>query len=170
MDLGDTLWDAAKGIVGTVAPTVATALLGPLGGMAVKEIGKALGLPDTASSEDVATAITNATPEQLVQLKSLENDFKIKMKELDVDLVRISAADRDSARNREIQTKDWTPKVLAFAITILYICIQIFMISGTIIPAEMREMVMRALGTLDAILSLVFSYYFGSSSEMTTKK
>lgn len=169
MDLGDTLWNAAKGIVGTVAPTVATALLGPLGGMAVKEIGKALGLPEDASSEDVATAITNATPEQLLQLKALENDFKVKMKELDVDLVRISAADRDSARNREIQTKDWTPKILAFSITILYIAIQIFMISGTIIPQEMREMVMRALGTLDAILSLVFSYYFGSSSE-TIKK
>ena len=65
-------------------------------------------------------------------------------------------------RKREIETKDVTTKVLAYLICILYVGVQLFLLTH-VIDDSMREMVMRALGTLDAILGLVFSYYFGSS-------
>ena len=52
-----------KSIVGTVAPAIATALGGPLAGLGVSAIGKALGLGDGASKEDVAQAVLKATPE-----------------------------------------------------------------------------------------------------------
>ena len=49
---------------------------------------------------------------------------------------------------------------------------QAWLASGYILPQEMREIVMRALGTLDAIMGMIFSYYFGSSlgsKEKTTQ-
>jgi hypothetical protein len=38
------------------------------------------------------------------------------------------------------------------------------MLNNTI-PTEMRELVIRVLGTMDGALMLVLSYYFGSSNE-----
>lgn len=157
------VWDKAKQIIGTVAPTVAHALGGPLAGMAVQLIGEALGLDKGATEEEVLTAVTKADPEALFKLKQLENDFKIKMRELDISIMKLEVDDKSSARNREIQTNDKTPRILAYLIVALYITVQIFLITGNVIPPEMREMVMRALGTLDAVLGMIFAYYFGSS-------
>jgi hypothetical protein len=51
-------------ILGAVAPTLATAMGGPLGGMALKMVADKLGLPE-ATMEAVEAAVTNATPDQL---------------------------------------------------------------------------------------------------------
>ena len=103
------LLNAAKGILGAVAPTIATALGGPLAGVAVRQIGSALGLDDTATQDDVMQAVAKADPETLTKIKQVEADFKVKMKELDVSLAKLEVEDRSSARNRELQTKDKTP-------------------------------------------------------------
>src|SRR4051812_20689269 len=101
-----------KDVIGTVAPGIATALSGPLAGLAIATVGKVFGL-DSATTEQVAQAVSGATSADLLKLKGAELDFQRQMKELDVDLVRISAADRDSARQREIQVRDKLPAVLA---------------------------------------------------------
>ena len=67
-----------KGVLGAVAPTIGTALGGPMGGMAMNMVSQALGCKNTP--KDVEKAVQNATPEQLVELKKLDNDFDIKMK------------------------------------------------------------------------------------------
>jgi hypothetical protein len=51
-------------ILGAVAPTLATAMGGPLGGMAIKLVADKLGLPES-TMEAVEAAVSNATPEQL---------------------------------------------------------------------------------------------------------
>jgi hypothetical protein len=101
-----------KSILGALAPTVATALGGPLGGMAVKMVADKLGISD-ATQEAVEMALTKATPEDLAKLKECEAQFKIEMKKLDIDLVRIAAEDRSSARARQAALKDSTPTILA---------------------------------------------------------
>jgi hypothetical protein len=65
--------------LGAVAPTLATALGGPLGGMAMKMVADKLGLPD-ASPEALDAAVASATPEQLAEIKKVEADFKVQMK------------------------------------------------------------------------------------------
>lgn len=155
-----------KAVVRTVAPGIATALGGPLAGMAVKALGDAIGL-DSATEETVAAAIKGATPEDLLKIKQAEQDFQLKMKSLDVDLVKISAADRDSARQREVQTKDEMPKILASIIVVAWCIVQWHLINNSI-PDDMRELVMRVLGTLDAALLTVLYYYFGSSAQPAT--
>lgn len=158
-----------KSIVGTVAPALATALGGPLAGMATAAIAKACGLGDGASQEDVMAAVQNMTPEQLAALKQAEFEFKARMKELDVDLVRIAAADRDSARQREVYAKDsWTPRILAA----LFIGSTIFLEGWVLLqgyPGTIPgEIVGRILGTMDTASTLILSYYFGSSAGRDT--
>lgn len=155
-----------KAIVKTVAPVLGTALGGPLGGMAVKAIGDALGLSD-ATEEAISSAITGAKPEDLLKLKQADQQFAKDMKALDVDLVRIAAGDRDSARKREVDTKDWTPKILAFVIVVTWGGVQWYLLRH-VIHEDMRELVMRVLGTLDASLMLVLAYYFGASAQPGT--
>ena len=76
-------------IVGAVAPSIATAIGGPLGGMAMKVVAEVLGLPGDSSEKDVAKAMASATPDQLLALKQADQDFAVRMRELDIDLEKL---------------------------------------------------------------------------------
>lgn len=158
-----------KSIVGTVAPTIAAALGGPLAGAGVRALSEAvLGKPD-GTEKELAAAIATASPEILAKMREADAAFAVRMKELDIDLERIGAADRDSARQREIKTGDvWTPRLLAGLIIVGWFVMQWYLVTH-VIPAEMREIVLRGLGTLDLAVGLVLGYYFGSSSGSTEK-
>lgn len=149
-------------LIGSVAPTIATALGGPVAGMAVKALSGALFGHEDGTQDDIMTALANPTGDQLASLKKIDADFKTQMKSLDIDLERIAADDRNSARQMAIQTHDWTPRILAVVVICAWVFIQWHLLNSTI-PPEMRELVARVLGTLDAALTLVLSYYFGAS-------
>lgn len=149
-------------LIGSVAPTIATALGGPVAGLAVKAISGALFGHENGTQDDIMTALANPTSDQLAALKKIDADFKIQMKSLDIDLERIAASDRDSARNYAIMTHDLTPRVLAVIVVVAWGIVQWFLLHNTIAP-EMRELIARVLGTLDGALMLVLSYYFGSA-------
>jgi len=151
-------------LVRTVAPSIASAVGGPLAGMATKAISEALlGKPD-GSEEELLQAAAKATPEQLLALKKAENDFAIQMRELDIDLERIASEDRDSARNREIKTKDWTPKILAGGITVGYFGVLFYMLTHGLPTTGGSEAMLVMLGTLGTAFGGVMAYYFGSSA------
>ena len=156
-------------LIGSVAPTLATAMGGPVAGMAVKAISNALFGHENGTDEDIAAALANPTSDQLAALKKIDADFKVQMKSLDIDLEKIAASDRDSARNMAIATHDWTPRVLAVAIVLSWGVVQWFLLHN-VIDASMRELVARVLGTLDGALMLVLSYYFGSAHKHTDPK
>ena len=149
-------------LIGSVAPTIATALGGPVAGMAVKALSGALFGHEDGTQDDIMTALANPTGDQLAALKKIDADFKVQMKSLDIDLERIAAGDRNSARQMAIQTHDWTPRILAVVVICAWVFIQWHLLNSTI-PDVMRELVARVLGTLDAALTLVLSYYFGAS-------
>jgi len=156
-------------LIGSVAPTLATAMGGPVAGMAVKAISNALFGHENGTDEDIAAALANPTSDQLAALKKIDADFKVQMKSLDIDLEKIAASDRDSARQMAIATHDWTPRVLAVAIVLSWGVVQWFLLHN-VIDASMRELVARVLGTLDGALMLVLSYYFGSAHKHTDPK
>jgi hypothetical protein len=149
-------------LIGSVAPTIATALGGPVAGMAVKALSGALFGHENGNEDDIQAALANPTADQLSALKKIDADFKTQMKSLDIDLERIAADDRNSARQMAIATHDWTPRVLAVVVICAWVFIQWHLLNSTI-PSEMRELVARVLGTLDAALTLVLSYYFGAA-------
>jgi hypothetical protein len=149
-------------LIGSVAPTIATALGGPVAGMAVKALSGALFGRDDASQDEIQAALANPTADQLAALKKIDADFKVQMKSLDIDLERIAASDRDSARNYAILTHDLTPRIIAILVIVAWVVVQWFLLHN-IIPDAMRELIARVLGTLDGALMLVLSYYFGSA-------
>lgn len=152
----------AKDILGAVAPTIGTALGGPMGGLAGKMLAEALGVE--YDEKAIGEAITNATPEQLAQIKKIESDFKVQMKQLDVDIDRIHANDRDSARKREIATGDMVPAVLAIMTLVSFFA---YIAAVTFVPAARGAdigFINIAVGWLGGTASTVVAYYFGSSS------
>jgi len=150
-------------LVRTVAPTIASAVGGPLAGMATRAISEALlGEPD-GTEEELQRAAASATPEQLLALKQAEQSFAVKMRELDIDLERIASADRASARVRETKTGDVTPRILAGAVTLGFFGVLGYMIANGL-PAHGGEAMLVMLGTLGTAWGAIISYYFGSSA------
>lgn len=164
MDLGKV-----GGLLAQVAPTIASALGGPLAGLAVKTLSSALLGTEQGSEQEVAAALGSATPDQLARLKEIDANFAITMKKLDIDLAKIDADDRTSARKREVETRDRTPMILAGVV-----CIGFFgtlcglMIYG--LPQKGQDALLILLGALSSAFTAIIGYYYGSSSGSRAKE
>jgi hypothetical protein len=157
-----------KDVIGAVAPTIATALGGPLAGAAVKTLSNVLLGHENGSEGDLAAAIGTASPDTLAQIKKAEADFQIRMRELEIDVDRIAAADRDSARKRESSTGDfWTPRVIG-GLTLLAFIWSVWAVLSGYVQGLTDPAIVGIIGTLIGYVSAkadqVVSYYFGSSS------
>lgn len=155
-------------LLSSVAPSLATALGGPLAGMATKALSLALLGNEDGSEDDLQTALRTASPEQLATVKKIDADFKIQMKSLDIDLAALAVDDRKSAREMQRETRDWLPRLLALFITGGY-----FGIIGWVLysglPMNGSEILLMLLGTLTAGWSGVMAFYFGASASDMTK-
>jgi hypothetical protein len=153
-----------KSLVASVAPSIATALGGPLAGMAIKAVGDAIGL--SAPTEDtVSAALANATPDQLAAIKKADQDFAVKMESLGIDLERIQAADRDSARKMQINMRSSIVPMLSCLIVFMTIGCEAWLLFSGQKPVIDDIVLGRIMGTLDAALLIVLNFYFGSSSQ-----
>jgi len=149
--------DTLVGLLKSSAPMLATAVAGPLGGAAVSAIAKKLGVEDTVAA---VTGALQANP------ASIE-----KLKELDLEFAKVDAADRDSARNREIEMAKSDTHFITKNITSL---LAIGTLSGAMamtalvffvdFPDSQENVIIFALGFLTSAATQVLSYYFGSSS------
>lgn len=155
-----------------ILPTVATALGGPLAGVAVNFIADKLGLEEK-TVEAVQAAISGATPEQLVQLKQIDADLQKYFAGLGIKLEEVAAADRASARDREVKSGDrLTPRILATVIVSGFLCTVWYVLSGQV-QALKDPVAAGLIGTLIGYVSAkadqVVSYYFGSSAGSAEK-
>jgi hypothetical protein len=151
-------FDAIKNLVGAVAPTLGTALGGPLGGAAASAIASVLGCDTDARS--LEKALSQATPEQLVQIKKAELEFEARMKELDVDLYALQTADTADARKHF--AKDWTARFLAITLCLLFAG---YIVLVTVLPPDQNSdaIINLILGSITGSFSTVIAFYFGSS-------
>jgi hypothetical protein len=150
-------------LLGSVAPSIATALGGPLAGMATKALSQALLGNEDGSEDDLQTALRAASPEQLATVKKIDADFKVQMKSLDIDLEALAVDDRKSARDMQKEVKDWIPRALAISVTLGYFGILAYvLVIG--LPMNGSEVLLMLLGTLSAGWTGIMAFYFGSSS------
>jgi len=157
-----------KKIVGAVAPSLATALGGPLAGMAVKALSDGLLGKKDGTEEEIAVALAEGNSETLIKLRQIDNDFKKSMTEAGVKLEELAQADRASARERETKLGgDMTVKILAYTI-IGSFCTMCFALLWGEVTAE-STIVGAVIGYLSAKAEQVIAYYFGSSSGSTRK-
>jgi hypothetical protein len=151
-----------KSTLATVAPGLATAMGGPLAGMAVKMATDALGIePNEAALEAV---LSSGDPEVLAKLKKVESDFKVRMRELDIEEDRIAGADRANAR--ELFKVDKVPQiVLSFVFISGYFATLGMMMAGVwVITGEMRDVIILLLGLMTREIPTIMQFWFGSSS------
>jgi len=153
-------FDAIKNIVGAVAPTLGTALGGPLGGAAASAIAGVLGCDNDPQS--LQKALAKATPEQLSEIKKAELDFEARMKELDVDLYALQTADTADARKHF--AKDWTARFLAITLCLLFAG---YIVLVTVLPPDQNSdaIINLILGSITGSFSTVIAFYFGSSQK-----
>ena len=155
-------------LLGQVAPTIATALGGPLAGVAVKTLSSALFGHEDGTEEQISEAMSSASPDQLAAIKKIDADFKVQMKSLDIDLERIAAGDRDSARQMQIANKDWLPKALAVFITFGFFGILIWMMAFGL-PKTGVEALLMMIGSLTSAFGGIVQFYYGSSAGSKAK-
>ncbi|MEM0953317.1 MAG: hypothetical protein AAGI24_04175 [Pseudomonadota bacterium] len=155
-----------KSTLAAVAPTIATALGGPFAGVAVKTAARALGIDDKDCSEAmIQTAVMTGDSTVLLQLKQAEQEFDAEMKRLEVDLARIHATDRSSARQLGI-ARGLVPQTVLSAIFVcgfVYVLGLLFAGKGAI-DTEMMQPAMYVLGILSAGIIQIMNFWFGSSS------
>lgn len=159
MKLGGLL----KNVVGAVAPTLGTALGGPMGGMAASMIADVLGVPNTPKA--IEKAVAAATPEQMLELKKAEQAFELQMKELDVDVFKLETADIQDARGKF--GKDWTARIMGILVVGGFMG-YIFLV--TLQPPEQNSeaLINLVLGYLGGLASAIISFYFGASHKQDT--
>ncbi len=164
-----------KTTIGKVAPWLATALGGPAAGLAIGALCKVAGLEpslENAQKAALQAAEGSLTGEQFLALRQSEAAFKLHMAELGykqiADLEEISFKDRDSARNREIQTKDMTPRILAYGVTVGFFGLLGYMLKFDIPPTN-KDMLNIMLGALGGAWVSIIAYYFGSSAGSAKK-
>lgn len=166
MNIKDVDWKKA---VETVASAIATAFGGPLSAVSQAVLGKPNG-----TDAEITQAVASASPEVLAALKEAGMTFAARMKELDIDLERIGAGDRDSARLRDVELaktgrRNIRHDVLAYAaVGGFFICLYV-LLTRALPDGAARDTVLILIGLLVKVVSDVYGYDFGSSSGSAQK-
>lgn len=149
-----------------VIPTIATAFGGPLAGVAAGFVAEKLNLSDK-TIDNVTNLIAGAPPEQLIELKKIDAELKKFFAELGIRELQLENADRDSARNREIQVKDGVNTVLAYTVVGGFMAV----VGATLLGYAKIESVLAGtlIGYLSAKAEQVLAYYFGSTKGSADK-
>ena len=157
-----------KDTLGAIAPTLATALGGPLAGAATKFIASKLLGDEDASIESIESVVLGASPEQLTQLKKIDVDFKLEMKKLDVDVFALEVESSNSAR--ENHKDSYTPAVLVYMLTAL-IAVVVYFLFNDVVPEPNENTLYMLLGSLTTAWLQSVSYWTGTtrSSQQKTK-
>ena len=160
-----------KNVISTVAPWIGTALGGPLGGMAVSAIADALNLDDKTESA-IKTALSGASPEQLLALKNADQEFALRMQEIgfknEQALAALAVDNTKDARDLQKVTRSWVPSALSIIITLGFLGILVGMMSGDLTSSDNQALLIM-LGALGAAFGAVINYWLGSTMGSSRK-
>ena len=150
------------GLLKSLAPTIASAAGGPMAGMAVKMAAKKLGLPDTATANEIEDLIERE-PDKAVMVREADKDFKNRIREMEIDLESFKTEVEDRKDARENFATDWTPKVFSVLTLLLY---GAFVMIVTLMPHDQNDetIISLVLGQLSGILGTAAAFFYGSSS------
>jgi len=148
----------------TIAPTIATALGGPLAGLAIEAVSKAIGI----DPKDVQSTISEGklSADQIMLLKQAEVQMAARAQEMGLDFAKLSNEDRKSARDMQVATKSYLPPALAIGVTIGFFGILGGLMYGQIQHAPQIDIMLGSLGTA---WTGIIAFYFGSSAGSQAK-
>jgi hypothetical protein len=149
-------------VIRSVAPSLATALGGPLAGAATAAVSDAVFGKKDASEEEISEALSRPDSETLLRLQEADQRFQTEMATLQVDLERIAAADRSDARTRDIATNDKMPATIGSLVTLGFFGLLTALVFYEP-PVANSEALYIMLGSLGTAFTGIVTYYFGSS-------
>lgn len=177
-----------KKLITAVAPTIGTALGGPLAGAAVKVLGEQiLGVENAGEKAVEAAVLKGLSPEQLVAIKQADNSFAIRMRELDIDLGRLNADTEkaylaDTQDARKAHANDPGVFWLGIAVLVTFTLVMGAVLWGsfelmtggiTVKDVAVVGMVSGLIGTVVGYVAAnaqqVVAYFFGSSRGSAAK-
>jgi hypothetical protein len=153
------LFNLLKGI----APTLATAVAGPLGGAAVSAIANRLGVSD--SVEAVAKAIAG-DPAAAAKLQELELEYA------KLDMANTANARDMNAKIQESANAAWIAKNAAYILDFAIVSATIIMtwiVFFKGVPSENKEIAYMAIGSLITMCGTVLNFHRGSSAGSKSK-
>lgn len=166
-----------KTALGSIAPTIATMLGGPLAGTAVSALEGALGLAPGSGSDAVTQAVqAGMTPEQIGAVRAADQHHLEMMGQQGIDLAKLNAdheaamattdaGDRDSARKREIAVRGLTTPALAWLVVSASVGMGAAIITGHVSKDPTQAaLVGTVIGYVFSEAKQVLAYYFGSSA------
>ena len=142
-----------------VAPTIATAFGGPLAGLAVDAISKAIGVDPKDVNKTIAEGKLSA--EQIGAIKQAEIAMAARAQELGLDFEKIAVDDRKSAREMQVSTQSWIPGLMAIVVTLGFFGILIGLMTEHF---KTSDALMLMLGSLGTAWTGIIAFYFGSSA------
>ena len=148
----------------SIAPTIASCLGGPLAGLAVEAVSKAIGVDPSAVQDTINSG--KLTADQIASIQSAEIALKAKAQEMGLDFEQLAVQDRKSARDMQTTTKSFIPPLLALIITLGFFGILVGMMTGKVTSSDA---LMLLLGSLGTAWTGVISFYFGSSASSQNK-
>ena len=143
-----------------VAPTIATALGGPLAGLAVEAVSKVLGIGADETKQLLETG--KMTADQIAQVKVAEIELQKQAQELGLNFEQLAVDDRKSARTMQSETRSSVPAVLSYGITIGFFGILISIMRDP--AAATNQPLLIMLGSLGTAWIAVVTFWFGSTN------
>jgi membrane-bound ClpP family serine protease len=147
-----------------LVPTIATCLGGPLAGLAVTAVSKALGIDEDKVQNVIDSGKLSA--DQISSLKQAEIELQRQAQELGLNFEQLAVQDRASARDLQKETKSFIPPLLSVLVTIGFFGILAGLMSGKIMTSDA---LMLMLGSLGTAWTGIIAFYFGSSASSQAK-
>jgi len=148
-----------------IAPTIATCLGGPLAGLAVTAVSKALGIDESKVNDTIQAGKLDA--DQITSIKQAEIELQSKAQELGLNFETLAVQDRSSARDMQKSTNSYIPPVLSILVTVGFFGILVALMLGKVDSNNQALMIM--LGSLGTAWTGIIAFYFGSSAGSQAK-
>lgn len=151
----------------SIAPTVASALSGPLAGAAVASLGSIFGVSEP-TQEKIGRLFSDSqiTSDHLAELRKLEMQYLNDEKERGFRYVELEFKNTADARDMQKQTRSYFPATLSSIVVIGFFGILIALMVKVIAPTES---LLVMLGQLSAGFAAVLNFWLGSSNGSQSK-
>ena len=143
-----------------LAPSLGSAIGGPMGGMAAKMVAKKLGIKKT-DTKSIEQAIETAGPDTIEGLQTLDKEFELKMKQLDIDVFAKQVEDVQDAR--KVFGDDPIPKLFAMLAFVGFLA-YVFLVTMQEPESNDDAIVNLVLGYLGGLVSGISAFFFGANN------
>jgi len=155
-----------KNTLSSIAPTLATALGGPFAGAATKFLSSKFLGNENGTDTEIEQFISMANPDQLLEIKNSDKEFKLSMEKIGVDVFEIEANDKKNARAENKHS--YMPAVLSAGLT-LFVMVIVYALFYAEPPQGAREVLYMLLGVVIKEWSNSCHYWYGTTQSSQLK-